>query len=514
MSGGRNRVCGVTVLTLVLLSGVVDRARAGTPAAGFADVAAVTGLSAPTATAFLPDGRMIITEQGGTLKLFDGTTTTPVVDIPVCAGGETGLLGIAVDPAFASNGYLYLYRTESAGDCGSATGRSNEVIRVTMGPGNTVALASLVVIKTGFRTDNGNHNGGCLRLGPDGKLYVAVGDTGLGDNQGGPGSSTNPYASDLNALEGKVLRLELDGSVPADNPFVGQIGKRPEIFASGFRNPWRFGFDPMSGRLWLGDVGDATVEEIDIVTAGGAYGWPNCEGTLPTMCEQPGDIPPIYTYQHNGGSAAITGGAFALGGTLAGEYFFGDSSLSTIWQASPTGTRDGITGAPVPVISDADGPVDIVFGPDGALYYAAINVGQIRRVTSAGFSTPPPTTTTTTTLPPGTCTRAPSFACVDAELAALVDAITALGDLGGFEGGLGARAARALARERGAAALAAEGKIRAAKTALVGSATSLGGLVRRLHSRAARRRIATDRKALAASARQAAMDVRALLATL
>src|SRR6185369_15602291 len=104
--------------------------------------------------------------------------------------------------------------------CGSATNRFSQVVRVTMGPGDTVNPLSLTVLLTGIRTDNGNHDGGVVRIGPDGKLYVGVGDTGLGDNQGGPGSATNPYAQDLSHLEGKILRINTDGTVPVDNPFV------------------------------------------------------------------------------------------------------------------------------------------------------------------------------------------------------------------------------------------------------------------------------------------------------
>ena len=130
-------------------------------------------------------------EKGGAIKLFDGSTTTTLATIPVCTGSEMGLLGIAIDPNFASNGFIYLYRTDDSNGCGSATGRYNQIVRVTM-VGNTISLGSLTVLLTGIQTDNGNHDGGVLRIGPDGKLYVGVGDTGLGDNVGGPGSSDQP----------------------------------------------------------------------------------------------------------------------------------------------------------------------------------------------------------------------------------------------------------------------------------------------------------------------------------
>jgi glucose/arabinose dehydrogenase len=247
------RLAALSALVLSLLLASAPMARAGDAEPGFVDTLVVGSLNIPTGADFLPDGRLIVIQKDGAVKLFDGVSTTLLVTIPVCADSEMGLLGIAIDPGFAGNGFLYLYRTHSAGDCTMSSGRSNEVIRVTMGPGDTINISSLVVLLTGIRTDLGNHDGGGLRIGPDGKLYVAVGDTGLGDNQGGPGSSTNPYSQDLNEIEGKILRLNLDGTIPADNPYFGQAGKRGEIFASGFRNPFRFGFDPSAA-----DSGSAT----------------------------------------------------------------------------------------------------------------------------------------------------------------------------------------------------------------------------------------------------------------
>jgi glucose/arabinose dehydrogenase len=380
----RNHGVGTTLVLTALLA-CAGVARAGTPVAGFTDTQVVAGLGAPTAIAFLPDGRMLVTQKSGALRVVDGGVATTLVTIPVCSGSEMGLLGIALDPDFATNGFIYLYRTKpGAGGCGPAPDRLNQVVRVTMA-GGAIDIGSLVELLTGIRTDNGNHDGGVLRIGPDEKLYVGAGDTGLGDNQGPPGSSTNPYAQDLSALEGKVLRLELDGSVPADNPFVGQPGVREEIFAYGFRNPFRFGFDPRSGRLWVGDVGDLTIEEIAIVGAGENHSWPYCEGHLPAGCQQPGDVAPIFTYPHSGGSAlgtSITGGAFAgpsFGG-LGNDYFFGDFTFNRIYHAEVNPARDDIVGTPTEFVTSAGGPVDIVFGPDGALYYVAINLGAVRRV--------------------------------------------------------------------------------------------------------------------------------------
>jgi glucose/arabinose dehydrogenase len=359
-------------------------ARAGVPIAGFTETVFQGGLSSPIAIAFLPDGRMLVTEKAGGLKLTDGASVSLITTIPVCSASEMGLLGIAIDPNYATNGFVYLYRTKNPGSCASSTGRFNEVVRITIGAGDTFVPGSLTVLTTGMQTDNGNHDGGGLRIGPDGKLYVGVGDTGLGDNQGGPGSSTNPYAQDLNVLMGKVLRLNLDGTIPTDNPFFGQVGKRGEIFASGFRNPFRFGFDPVSGGLWMADVGDLTVEELDIVTSGGNYAWPHCEGTLPAGCELAGDIDPFFTYPHSGGTSlgtCVIGGEFSGNsfGGLEDNYFFGDCTSSKLYYAAPNGTRDDIA-TPTLFLTGGDVPSDVIFGPDGALYYVATGGGQVRRV--------------------------------------------------------------------------------------------------------------------------------------
>jgi glucose/arabinose dehydrogenase len=373
----------ITTIALALL-GLAGTASAGTPIAGFTDTQVVGSLSTPTAIAFLPDGRLLVAEKGGALKLVTSGVASTLVNIPVCSTSEMGLLGIAIDPQFASNGFVYLYRTNPVNGCASATGRFNEVVRVTMAS-NAIDIGSLSILLSGMRTDNGNHDGGVLRIGPDGKLYVGVGDTGLGDNVGGPGTSTNPYSQDLNQLQGKVLRLNLDGTIPADNPFVGQVGKREEIFAYGFRNPFRMGFDPQSGNLWVADVGDFTIEEIDVVTSGSNYSWPYCEATQPSGCAQPGDVAPIFQYPHTGPGSlgtSITGGQFAGNtfGGLEGDYFFGDYIGNKIYHAEPNGTRDGIVGTPTTFVSSAGGPVDFAFAPDGTLYYVAIFNNEVRRV--------------------------------------------------------------------------------------------------------------------------------------
>jgi glucose/arabinose dehydrogenase len=355
-----------------------------TPPPDFSEQVVASGFTQPTAIAFLPDGRMLVTEKSGALKLVDGGTVTLLTTIPVCNTSEMGLLGVAPHPSFASNGLVFLYRTKPpAGGCASAAGRFNQVVTVQMS-GNTVVPGSLTERLSGIRTDGGNHNAGTLRIGPDNKLWVSTGDTGIGDG-GPPGNSTNPYSQDTNALEGKVLRLELDGTTPASgNPFIGVPGTRPEIYAYGFRNPFRMSFDQHSGRLWVGDVGQDTIEEVDIVQSGANYAWPRCEGSLPTGCMQSGDVAPVFEYPHSGTGAlgrSITGGAFAPlnFGAFGGYYIFGDYINSKLYSAAPNAGRTGI-GTPADFVTNASGPVDIVAGPGEAIYWVAINTGEVRRI--------------------------------------------------------------------------------------------------------------------------------------
>jgi glucose/arabinose dehydrogenase len=390
----------------------VPAARAGTPQeTGFTDTLVAGGFATPTAIAFLPDGRILVTEKGsgGTttagsaaLKMIKGQTVSTLTTIPVCTSSEMGLLGVAVDPNFNSNGFVYLYRTapDGANSCADSVGRFNQVVRVTLS-GDTYVPGSLTQLQPGvlqMRTDGGNHDGGGMRIGPDNKLYVSVGDTGIGDG-GPPGASTNPYSQDLNALEGKVLRLELNGAPAAGNPYIGVAG-RDEVWASGLRNPYRFGFDPQTGSLWLGDVGQQTIEELDIIQSGGDYAWPHCEGTLPAGCHAnvPGSEPivdPIFEYYQPGqGTPAlgrtITGGAFsgASWSSDAGHYFFGDYISSNIYRAVPNPARNDVVGTPTTFISGANGPVDIIFNPAGsALFYVSINTGEVRMV-QPGYARP------------------------------------------------------------------------------------------------------------------------------
>jgi glucose/arabinose dehydrogenase len=378
---------------LALLAAWAPALAVGAVPAGFSESPVATGLDKPTGIAFLPDGGMLVTEKGGTLLLVRSGSVVTLTTLSVCTEKTMGLLDVAVDPGFSSNGFVYLYRTKPVGSegpiCPTVAGRVNEVVRLRLAGDQVVGGPTAIL--TGVRTDTGHHNGATLRIGNDGKLYVSTGDAGVGDSQPdgftAPGESTNPFSQDLRELPGKVLRIGLDGTIPPDNPFVHTPGTRPEIFAYGFRNPFRFGIDPVTGRLWLGDVGQNSWEELDIVRPGGNYGWPRCEGTAPSGCDPPGHVSPIFVYQQDiAGSlgASITGGAFAPCnfGSYGGQYFFGDYVSDRLFHVAPNDAREGLAGSPQDFADGAGGPVDIVFGPDGALYYVAIKVGAVRRVTA------------------------------------------------------------------------------------------------------------------------------------
>jgi glucose/arabinose dehydrogenase len=416
----RRGAWGICVAASIVLLLLAASAPAAVPA-GYGESTVASGLEQPTAIAFIPDGRILVTTKEGGLYAVEDGSKTLVASFTVCTEKSMGLLGIAVDPDFASNGFVYLYRTKpAAGEgpaCPTTTGRVNEVIRVEL-EGDRLAGAPTPIL-SGIRTDNGQHNGGALRIGPDRLLYISTGDTGVGDFLPGgftpPGGSTNPFAQDTGQLPGKVLRIALDGTIPLDNPFAGARGARAEVFAYGFRNPFRFGIDPVTGRLWLGDVGQNTWEELNIVRAGGNYGWPLCEGTDPEGCDPSGHVAPVFTYRQDiPGSlgASITGGAFAPCGfgAFAGQYLFGDYVSDRLYRVLPNAARDGIEGAPALFAEGAAGPVDIVFGPDGALYYVAIKAGEVRRVAAAETACRGASSTETAST--GEIVRAPGFRTV------------------------------------------------------------------------------------------------------
>lgn len=334
--------------------------------AGFVDEQVVSGLASPTAAQVLPDGRMLIAEQGGTLRVVKdgGLLATPALTIPVDSEGERGLIGVTADPDFAANHFIYVYHTIPTAPI------HNQVSRFTMDGDVADPASELDILDLNPLSSDTDHNGGSLHFGADGKLYVGVGENGLGAN-----------AQTLNNRLGKLLRINPDGSIPTDNPFYNTAtGANRAIWALGLRNPFTFAVQPGTGRILINDVGQDNFEEVDEGIAGANYGWPVTEG--PTTDSR--FVSPIYSYDHSDGSSAIIGGAFynpsdvTFPASYVGSYFFGDLSGGYIKRM--TFANGGVTVSPF--ATDVGTLSDIDLGTDGSLYYLRVGEGDLRRIRS------------------------------------------------------------------------------------------------------------------------------------
>ncbi len=362
-SWGKLSIAVVSALVL-LMAGLASAPSTAVPPEDFQTSLVIgDGLDGPSGFEIAPDGRIFILERAGTIKIVKNgeLLATPFAVLPSEDTGDRGLIGIAFDPDFGiSNHYVYFYYT--------GHDLLNHLVRFSaaedVGTDGPFEL---------FRTSSPStllHVGGSIRFGPDDKLYFAVGDNGDGTN-----------AQDLDNPHGKILRINRDGSIPADNPFVGQPGKLGAIWAYGFRNPWRFQFDSATGQLYGGDVGDYTWEEVNRIVKGGNYGWPVHEGVCPGEC--PGFVNPIHAYPHNGDSAAVTGGPVYRGDMFPTEYqgdlFYGDYAQGFIK------TADLDANGNVTAVRDFDvqagSVVDLKVAPDGSLYYLTYWPGALYRVT-------------------------------------------------------------------------------------------------------------------------------------
>ena len=362
-------------------SAAVDVTVANQAGSSLAIETLITGLAEPTQAVFTPDGRMLVLERSGTILVVEPGASQPESSpllrlSAVNTSDERGALGIVLDPGFATNGFFYVLYTHST--------LVNRVSRFTA-VGNSSSPGSERVIWQNDVAAAIYHQGGGLAFGADGYLYVSVGD-----------NLTPASAQSLTSYNGKILRIAGDGAVPADNPFNDGAGPNKDaIWALGFRNPFRISFDQPTGRLLVGDVGEGTKEEVDIAVRGANYGWPTCEG----VCGAAGMTNPIYTYDHNGRDASITGGVVyrgtQLGAGFDGSYFYGDYAQNWIKRLT-FGSGGAVLGSQsfVPADGSAGGPygspVNIVEGPDGALYYVDIgpldvaNSGTIRRIRNVG----------------------------------------------------------------------------------------------------------------------------------
>ncbi len=298
------------------------------PAPSLAAVRVASGLSQPVyLTAPAGDSRLFVVEQTGRIRIIqDGEVLEqPFLNLSgrISSGGERGLLSMAFHPNYATNGFFYVNFTGSDG--------ATEIERFSVSDSNpNQANASSAYRILRVAQPESNHNGGLITFGPDGMLYIGMGDGGGGGDPYGNGQN-------LETLHGAMLRIDVDGgapyAIPAGNPFVGTAGARPEIWAYGLRNPWRFSFDSTAGLLYIGDVGQSLREEINIVSASQAgvnYGWNTMEGTTcyspRTGCDQMGLTLPVYEYPTSDG-CAVTGGYVYRGSAmpeLRGTYIYAD----------------------------------------------------------------------------------------------------------------------------------------------------------------------------------------------
>ncbi|MCX6215653.1 PQQ-dependent sugar dehydrogenase [Spirosoma sp.] len=324
----------------------------------FAGVQVATGLD-PVGMDIASDGRVFLAEKNGKLRIVKNGTLlpTPFLTIPnVDNFNERGLLKVVLDPNFSTNNFLYVYYTYKAS--GSSVS-NNRVSRFTANGDAAVSGSERVLIDIDPLGSVGYHNGGGLAI-QNGKLFISVGENTVAAN-----------AQSLTTLKGKILRINLDGSIPTDNPFYTTAsGVNRAIWALGFRNPFRLAAQPGTSRLLINDVGNSSWEEIDEGIAGKNYGWPGIEGVRTIQAQPANYQDPFYAYDHSQG-CSITAGAFynpsttAFPATYTGKYFFGDYCNG--WLK----TLDPVTKAIATFATGINRPLDVAVAPGGTLYFIA-----------------------------------------------------------------------------------------------------------------------------------------------
>ncbi len=347
-------------------------------------------LAQPVAITHAGDARLFITEQAGRVVIWNGAALLPqpFLDIRgrVLLGSEQGLLSVAFHPAYAQNGFFYVDYTDLSGD--------TVISRFSVSPGNpNDALEGSERVLLRIPQPYPNHNGGQLQFGPDGYLYVGMGD-------GGSGFDPECYAQRDNTLLGKLLRLDVNQNldqppyhgIPPSNPFVGPGPPLNEIWAKGLRNPWRFTFDRRSGDLFVGDVGQNTREEVSFQPrsshGGENYGWKMMEGNLCLSsgagcpgpipgCDAPQYVAPILDYDHDGGGCSVIGGYVYRGSRipgLFGSYLYGDFCTGELWAAE----KHGASWQSFALSPSVPGLTSFGEGLDGELYL--VGGSRLRRV--------------------------------------------------------------------------------------------------------------------------------------
>jgi len=303
----------------------------------------VSGLNAPVFVGHAGDGtnRLFLLERAGRILVLPSGASMGIVFLDISGkvlttGGEQGLLGLAFHPQYSTNGRFFVFYTRRPDGAIQVS-----EFRVTTDP-NMAGLQEFPLLTIDHSAAT-NHNGGMLAFGPDGYLYIAVGD-------GGGANDVPNNAQNLNVLLGKILRIDINTPsgylIPSTNPFAGATPGRDEIFAFGMRNPWRLSFDRQNGQMWVGDVGQGAKEEVDSpIVSGGNYGWrvfegTNCTGNGPAPCDPPNYIGPVLEYAHTLGRCSITGGYVYRGsqGTFpSGTYVYADYCTGEIFTSNSGG---------------------------------------------------------------------------------------------------------------------------------------------------------------------------------
>ncbi len=405
--------------TAVLTLSFIPISSAAPETVNLVDAFPGTTFNTPVDIANAGDGRLFIVERDGIIRY--ATLDQPAASAPtflnitdrIGSGGEGGLLGLAFHPDYANNGHFYVnYTTLVGGQLYTRVSRFS----VSANPNAADPASELVLLQ--LAQPYSNHNGGDLNFGPDGYLYIGLGD-------GGSGGDPDKRAQNINDLLGKMLRIDVDGgglapqcgssanyTIPANNPFVGTAGC-DEIWAVGLRNPWRFSFDRQTGDMFIGDVGQNAWEEIDFQPAGTSgvnWGWDTKEGTHcyepSSGCDSTGLTDPIYEYEHGNGRCSITGGFVYRGNqypALAGSYLYADFCTGEVWSLASTNS-DWSSGLTNSLIADI-GQI-ATFGEDanGEVYLAGFSDGIVYRIQD---DTPAPILSLNKTAPAGVASGEP-----------------------------------------------------------------------------------------------------------
>jgi MYXO-CTERM domain-containing protein len=381
---------------------------AGAPTDNFQFSNFATGLGQVTDFRFLPDGRTIIVSKTGEVRVR--TAAGMVVSagkFDVDTESEKGLLGVEVHPQFATNKTVFFYYSLSNAAGGTDLDR-HHVISMTLKDDNTIDMATLKVLVKDLRGP-ANHDGGALTLSKDGtKLFIGVGDTGCNKSPADGVPPGNYFGTCLTNGNGKILRINLDGTIPSDNPLntetaVTACGSgcgdaptttgapRKDIYAWGFRNPWRIWNDPVTDKLWVGDVGEGAWEEIDIVEKGKHYGWPWREGKHGWPVTKCTEIKPNvgncsepqHEQAHSGSVKSINGGLILdfcdWPAAFRNLYFFGDNVTGSMWTVQVTAGRDGIVAGSQKDFGSVPAAVSFQSGAgaDHSLYVASLGASKI-----------------------------------------------------------------------------------------------------------------------------------------